>query len=304
MKNISDENTGNNIVVWSLLTLMVILWGLSWPAMKVALHFIPPLWLGTLRFLSAGVCLFILVSIKGQLTFPKRRDLPIILSVGGLQMLAFTALGLIAMQYTDVSRAALLAYTTPLWGIFCSWVISREFPRKIQLLALFTGLVGIAIICSPYEMDWHKPGVVAGCVLLLIAALCWSIVIIHVKNHQWNLTPLAVAPWQMLFATIPMFFLAMKFEGLPHLIHWSPSLLALVFFIGPIATSVCFVISTSCGRKVSGFVMSNFTLGVPVIGVLASVALLGTHISYVFIFGLIMIIIGALMAIIFSLKES
>ncbi|WP_171888006.1 DMT family transporter [Klebsiella variicola] len=102
--------------LWLMLTLMVLLWGLSWPAMKTALHDIPPLWLGTLRFLTAGICLFIIVGCKKQLTVPSKKDLPIVFSVGGLQMLAFTALGLIAMQYTDVSRAALLAYTTPLWA--------------------------------------------------------------------------------------------------------------------------------------------------------------------------------------------
>ncbi len=290
--------------LWLMLTLMVLLWGLSWPAMKIALHDIPPLWLGTLRFLTAGVCLFILVGYKKQLALPSRKDLPIVLSVGGLQMLAFTALGLVAMQYTDVSRAALLAYTTPLWGVLFAGIINKSLPQKKQLLALCIGIAGIAIICSPLEIDWSRQGMVKGNLFLLLAALCWSVVIFHVKQHQWYLSPLALAPWQMLFATLPMMLLAVKFEGWPHGIRWSPLLCALIFFIGPIATSVCFVISTSYGRKVSGFTLSNFTLGVPVIGVISSVIFLGSQLTPVFLSGLTLVFAGAVMAIAFSFRDA
>ncbi|VAS33155.1 drug/metabolite transporter permease [Klebsiella variicola] len=290
--------------LWLMLTLMVVLWGLSWPAMKIALHDIPPLWLGTLRFFTAGLCLFIVVGCKKQLAIPSRKDLPIVISVGGLQMLAFTALGLVAMQYTDVSRAALLAYTTPLWGVLFAWLINKSLPQKKQLVALCIGIVGIAIICSPLEIDWSQQGMVKGNLFLLLAALCWSVVIFHVKKHQWHLSPLALAPWQMLFATIPMLLLAVKYEGWPREIHWSPLLCALIFFIGPIATSVCFVISTACGRKVSSFTMSNFTLGVPVIGVISSVFFLGSHLTFVFLSGLILVFSGAVMAIAFSFRDA
>ncbi|MBT1582189.1 hypothetical protein KK473_26645, partial [Klebsiella pneumoniae] len=77
-----------------------------------------------------------------------------------------------------------------------------------------------------------------------------------------------------------------------------------IVFIGPIATSVCFVISTECGRKVSSFTMSNFTLGVPVIGVISSVVFLGSHLTFVFLSGLILVFTGAMMAVAFSFRDA
>lgn len=297
----SGSSSMKGTVCWLLV--MVLLWGLSWPATKLALNEVPPLWLGAIRFGSAGVCLFIFVAFKKQLRLPAKSDLPIVLSIGVLQMVVFTGLGMIAMQYTDTSHAVLLAYTTPLWGIVSSWLLLRHTPSAIQICALVIGLAGIGLICSPLEMDWSKPGVVMGCAFLITGAISWSLVIVHVRHHKWTATPLSLAPWQMLIATLPLICIARLIDGSPLEIHLNKGLLGLLFFIGPIATSVCFVISSEYGRRISVFAMSNFTLGVPLIGALASIVLLGTSLSGLFLAGLALVFAGVSMTAFSSAKR-
>lgn len=287
-------HVGENTFVW--LTVMVVLWGLSWPATKLALDIISPLWLASFRFGSAAICLFIFITIRGQLKFPPKSDWPIVASMGLLQMMAFTGLGMIAMTHIDAGRAVLLAYTTPLWGVMIGWLVLREVPTKLQLLALIIGLIGIGFIISPTEMDWSKLGTLVGALFLIVAAICWSIVILHVKRHRWASTPLSLAPWQMLLATIPLAGFAFIREGSPISIPFDSHLLGLLFFIGPIATSACFVISAEYGRRISTFSMSNFTLGVPLVGIGASVILTNNHLTPLFSLGIILIIIGVILA--------
>lgn len=278
------------------LAVMIAFWGLSWPAMKLAVGMVPPLWLATFRFASGALCLFALVAARGGIRLPPRADWPIVASVGGLQMMAFTALGLIAMQYTDAGRAALLGYTTPLWGVIAAWAMAGQKPTRAQVLALAVGMSGIALICSPLEMDWTRPGVLMGNVFLLLAAICWSVVILHVRRHHWVARPVELAPWQMLFATIPLAVAALWVEGLPTQVEWTPRLTGLLAFIGPVATSACFVISTEYGRRISTFAMTNITLGVPIVGVLASAALLGERVTVPLVAGLTLIVAGVLLA--------
>lgn len=287
---------GASSLAW--LSAMVLLWGLSWPATKLALGTVPPLWLAALRFGSAGLCLFVFVALRGQLRWPPRGDWPIVLSVGGLQMMTFTGLGMVAMQYTDTSRAVLLAYTTPLWGVLGAWLLLRQVPSRLQLLALVVGMSGIALICSPLEMDWQAPGVLMGSAFLIIGAMAWSLVILHVRRHRWVASPLALAPWQMLLATVPLAVLAALIDGVPQpqSVTMDTNLLALLFFIGPVATSACFVISSEHGRRISTFAMSNFTLGVPMIGVLGSTLWLGSRLSNLFMVGLALIMAGVMLA--------
>jgi drug/metabolite transporter (DMT)-like permease len=292
---IGREKTKTQTTTFIWLMVMVLLWGLSWPATKLALSTIPPLWLATIRFGSAGICLFIFVASRGELRFPGRKDWPIIASVGFLQMMTFTGLGMIAMQYTDTSHAVLLAYTTPLWGVIASWMLLRKVPTPIQLAALVIGMSGIVLICSPLEMNWRHPGVIMGCAFLLIGAIAWSLVILHIKHHPWQATPLSLAPWQMLLATIPLALCAYWLEGAPGTIALNQHLLSLLFFIGPVATSACFVISAEHGRRISVFAMSNFTLGVPMIGALSSSFWLGNHLSPLFLCGLALIFAGVLL---------
>lgn len=285
---------GFKSLLW--LALMVLLWGMSWPATKLALNTVPPLWLAAIRFGSAALCLFGLLAVRGKLVLPTRVDWPIVASIGFLQMMVFTGLGMIAMVHVDTSRAVLLAYTTPLWGVVVGWLALRETPTRWQLAALLLGLAGVGLICSPWEMDWSAPGAVMGAAFLLIGAISWSVVILHIKRHRWSASPLALAPWQMLLATVPLAAIAYALEGAPTEIAWDLRLVELLVFIGPIATSACFVISAEHGRRVSTFTMSNFTLGVPLIGIVASVLLLGNQLTVVFAAGLGLVVAGMVLA--------
>lgn len=292
---VSPFPTGLGTAAW--LGLMVLLWGLSWPATRLALGTVPPLWLATFRFASAAVCLFVFVALRGQLRLPARQDWPIVASIGLLQMMTFTGLGMMAMLHVDTSRAVLLAYTTPLWSVLASWLLFRQAPARLQLLALLLGLAGVAVVCSPVEMDWARPGALTGALCLLVAAMAWALVILHIRRHRWAASPLALAPWQMLLASLPLAFLASLLEGSPAAISYNLDLFELLFFIGPVATSACFVISAEYGRRISTFAMSNCTLGVPLVGIAASVILLGSPLSPLFMLGLALIMAGMLLAV-------
>lgn len=270
---------------------MMLLWGVSWPAMKASLHDIPPLWLATLRFASAAICLFLIQGLKGAIRLPSRADMPIVASVGLLQMMAFTALGVLAMQRVGAGHAALLAYTTPLWVTLLSVFLPGRVSRA-DLLAVGLGVVGIVVICLPDVSmalkGGNDKGSMWGDAMLLVAAVCWACVILHVRRHRWRASPLALAPWQMLTATVPLAIAAVIWEGVP-MIHWSPSLVGLLAFIGPVGTCICFIISTDVGRRIPSVTMSLATLGVPVVGLLTSMLVLHEAASVSLMAGLLLI---------------
>ena len=284
----------NSTPIW--LGVMVVLWGLSWPATQLALIDISPLWLASFRFGSAALCLFGFIAVNDGIRLPRRADLPIVFSVGIFQMMAFTGLGMIAMTLTNTSHSVLLAYTTPLWAGLLSWLIQGLRPARVQLAAILTGVLGVALICSPLELDWSSASTFKGAALLLIGAICWALVMLHVRAHKWVSSPLMLAPWQMLLAAIPLGGIAWITEGAPSAIHWDGALIGQLIYIGPIATSVCFVISTEHGRRITPFAMSNFTLGVPLIGIAASVVILGNPLSVIFMMGLMMVLGGIALA--------
>ena len=100
---------------YALLPLVVLLWGVNWPAMKVALEYVTPLWFATLRTALGAACLFAFLALTGRLGRPTRQDLPIVLSVALLQVAIFQPLANLGRRHVAAGRAAVLVYTTPLW---------------------------------------------------------------------------------------------------------------------------------------------------------------------------------------------
>lgn len=291
----SDNKTSSGDLL--KLGVMILLWGFSWPAMKLCLHSISPLWMAAIRFGSAAVCLFIFTGIRGELRLPVKQDLPIIASVSIFQMMAFTLLSLVAMSKICAGQAALLAYTTPLWVSLITVVVLRQSLLKSQFYSVIAGLLGIIVVCSPSLLQGQS-SVMFGDLMLLGAAVCWSIVIVHVKQHRWHSSPLMLAPWQMLVSALPLTVLALMTEGVPQ-ITWNAQLVGLLTFIGPVATCFCFVISLAVGRRISSVSMSIATLGVPVVGMFSSILFLNEQVTVTIAVGVVLII-GSLIGILVS----
>jgi drug/metabolite transporter (DMT)-like permease len=264
--------------------------------MKLAVGQAPPLWLAAIRFASSGICLFGANLIRRGLYPPPVKDLPIVFSIGLLQMAAFTGLGMIAMQHTNAGKASLLAYSTPLWSVLVAWIIFRERPTMVQVIAVVTGMLGIAIICSPPAMDWENSKAPIGAMFLIVAAICWSVVILHVRRRKWTASPLQLALWEMTFASVLRLPLAWLVEGSPAWVERSPDLLLLIAYFGPVATSFCFVVSADVGRRISSFAMSNATLGVPIVDTITSIAFLQEWLSILTTLGFSLIVAGIVVA--------
>ncbi len=97
---------------------MVLIWGCNWPINKVILTYISPLWFACIRMAVGAVSLFLLQAFRSDgIRLPARSDLPIVLSVGLVQMAAMLALMNLGLANVAAGRSAILCYTTPLWVV-------------------------------------------------------------------------------------------------------------------------------------------------------------------------------------------
>ncbi|HMA16592.1 MAG TPA: DMT family transporter, partial [Kiloniellaceae bacterium] len=177
-----------------LLVAVVVLWGVNWPVMKVGVAAMPPVWFATARMVLGAASLLALLAVLGRVKVPTRRDLPVVLTVGLLQMGAFLALVNVALLHVEAGRSAILAYTTPLWVTPAAILLLGERPTLFKLAGLALGLAGVAALFNPFGFDWSDPAVLLGNGLLLAAALAWSVAILHVRVHKWDSSPLQLAP--------------------------------------------------------------------------------------------------------------
>lgn len=274
-----------------LLAGLVVIWGGNWPVMKFGLTMIPPFWFGAARVAMGAATLFLVLAVLGRLRWPPRHDLPVLLSVGLLQMCAFLALVNLALEVVPAGRSAVLAYTMPLWIAPGAILFLGERLTWRKGAGLLLGLGGLVVLFNPLHFPWHDATAVGGNLLLLAAALCWAVTILSVRRHRWKATALELTPWQLLVALPPLLILALWREGLPTL-DWSDDLLAVLIYNGPLATGFCYWASVSLARSLPAVTVSLGFLAVPVAGVLASVLALGEALPPSLLIGMVLVLAG------------
>jgi len=271
-----------------LLAAVIVLWGVNWPIMKTGLLYVGPIWFAAIRILTGAACLFALLAVQRRLALPARRDWPVVISVGGFQIGATLGLMHMGLVYVEAGRSAILSYTTPLWVTPMAFLVLGERLKPARVAGLVLGLSGIVVLFSPGTFDFTDRDAVLGNGLLLAAAVIWAAVIVHIRRHQWSMSPLELMPWQMLFGGTLLALVALAAEEVGA-IHWTATLWAVLTYNGPVASAFCFWAIVSVSRALPALSTSLGSLGVPVVGMTASAIALGEPLTAGNVLGLALI---------------
>ena len=193
---------------YGVFAILVLIWGLNWPIMKMVVQFMPPLWFVVARLALGALCLFALLAATGRLAKPTKADWPVIWSVSFFQMYVFMTLTTVGIQFIPAGRSAILSYTSPLWVLPAAILFFGEKLTRWRFLGMAAGLAGLVVLLNPASIDWSDDHVLLGNGLLLFGAVMWAIAILHTRRHTWHLSPLQLAPIQMSLLLAPMCVLA------------------------------------------------------------------------------------------------
>jgi drug/metabolite transporter (DMT)-like permease len=278
------------------LALNIVLFGLSWPIIKIGLEAASPLWFAAARATLSATVAFILLAFIGRLKAPPRGDWPIVLSVGALQLACFFAFSNLGLQSLPPGRSSVLAYTASLWVVPLSLLIGERVGGR-AVTGVLLGVAGIVVLADPPRFDWSDKGVVWGHLWLLLSGLAWAIAIVHIRHHRWRTAPLDMLPWQMSVAAVLLWSVAPLAEPAGHLdIHAKELWIGLIYigaFAGPIATWA----AVSVGRALPPVVGSMAMLGVPLLSIASSVVLVEEPITAPLMIGTALVITGIAIAI-------
>ncbi len=261
-----------------LLAIVIGAWGVNWTIGKAVLHHLPPLWAVALRMAPACVALWGLCLVSGRLAVPAKADVPVVLSIGLLHMVAFSALVSIGLLYLPAGRSVVLAYTTPLWVLPAARIFLGEALTARRIAGLLLGLGGLVVMLQPSAVDWADRETLLGHGLILSAAACWAVCIVHGRAHRWVASPFDLLPWQTLLAAVTLIALALCFEGVPQ-VQWSEEVVAMLSYSSLIGTVLASWALNTVNRGLPASVTSMALLGVPVVGLLASSVALGEQLD-------------------------
>lgn len=187
--------------VWKTLlafAIIYILWGSTFLAIRIGVHEIPPLILAAIRFLTAGLILYVWMILRGEPS-PTRRQWQSASLLGLLIFVFDYGLLFWAEQRVPSGIAAVMMATIPAFMAISEIFFLRTQTLTLRLaLALAVGLAGVAVLMSHSFHLGGAPIPTNGAIALIVASLAWSIASVITRKLPLPQSKVMSAAAQML----------------------------------------------------------------------------------------------------------
>ena len=255
---------------WSGAAGVVLIWGLNFVVMKIALRDFGPMLLGALRFIAASLPFIV---------FLPRPRLPWRFLAGyglaqGLGQFGFLFLGL--KLGMPAGMASVVMQTQAFFTILLAAPLLGERATRWQWAGLAVALAGLVVIGSAHGSG-PTDMTLAGFVLTLAAALMWALSNLVARRaaarNRYDALPFIA--WSSLFPILPFLALSAWLEGGPdvlaqrlaqaHAAGW-----AAVVYLALLATLLAYTLWTRLLQRHAAARVTPFSLLVPVVGLVAA----------------------------------
>lgn len=275
------------------MVLLTLLWGVNYPAVKIANTGFAPVFNAFLRssiaaFLGVIYCL----SIR-QPMFHKDIRLFHGVVVGLLFGLEFVCIYW-GMLYTDAARAVILVNCSPfVVAIGASFFLGEKLsPMKMAGLAL--AFAGVYLVFWGKPKTWN-PSMLTGDLLEILAALLWGATTIYIKKYlARTVQPIHTFLYQLVFSVPIIFACACTLEPTWIIDINMPAVLALLFS----SVIVAFASYLTWFKLIHLYPVSELSVFIflsPVFGVAAGVFILGEQLTVGLVLGLVFVSAGIYM---------
>ncbi|MCW4003879.1 MAG: DMT family transporter [Candidatus Bathyarchaeota archaeon] len=179
-----------------------VLWGTSFPIIKIGLATIDPYAFVFWRFLFSTVILFAVMLVLGKLDF-RITNKKLIVFLGIVNAAGYL-LQYVGMPYTTSAKAALFINLSAIWvAILSPRLLGETFSRK-KIIGVFFGLGGIIFVSTNLDFSTMTQGQLLADLMLIIAGVSWALFILYNKKMVTRSTTetFQFMTWVLLFTLL------------------------------------------------------------------------------------------------------
>ncbi|RMA64392.1 EamA family transporter [Ulvibacter antarcticus] len=195
-----DKKSSATLIILAFFSIYVI-WGSTYLLNKIAVAELPPFMLASVRFLSAGILIFILCLFMGKSLKISKKQI-INTTIAGFLFLTFGN-GVIvwALKYVDSGFAALEISAQPLVVLILMRIFQGKRIKAMSVVGVFLGFIGIYLLVSQEQIVSQENSVL-GMLMIFACMVSWGYGSLFVGKADLPENYFVNTGYQMLFGGI------------------------------------------------------------------------------------------------------
>jgi drug/metabolite transporter (DMT)-like permease len=266
-----------------VMVVVVVLWGLSFISIKIAVSEIPPTTMALIRFAIASLLLGILMKKVEPNAKVARADLPKMVVGGILGITCYFYFENIGVKLSTAVNASLIVTVVPIIAISLDVLFFDSKITPLKLIAIGIALIGTYLsITANGKIELNSSNFI-GNILMVCAMLSWALYTLINKSLQSKYSGVCMTTYQTIFGTlclIPLSFLECREWRLFSLVaFWHVLFLAICCSVG------CYLLYMYVLKHLDVAITTIYLNVVPIIGVVSGHYFLNESIFLIQIIG-------------------
>lgn len=267
---------------------LVVVWGSSFPVIKVGLEHAPPLLFAGLRTLLGGAFVAVAAALWEGGPSLGRGELRVVAVAAALNVVLFIGLQTLAVMYLPSGSAAVLIYLQPILTGFLAWAFLGEELTARRTLGLLLGFAGVVAVSSG-SLSGELP--FAGVVMGVLSALCWSLGTVYFKREQGRGSMLWFVAIMFLAGGAVLTAAGLAVEPWAG-ISWNAEFAASLVYAASAGVGVAWILWLGLVSAGEASRVSAYIFFVPLVSVALGAAFLGEELSYSLGAGSLLVVVG------------
>jgi drug/metabolite transporter (DMT)-like permease len=281
--------------VYGVVTLAMMIWGMTFIWYKQVFTQIRPLSLVFLRLLIASPVLLIVSALGKKLQLIRRRDLPFFLALAFFEPFLYFIGESFGMQRVSPTLGSVIVATIPLFAPVAANLFYHERFTRVNVAGIIISMLGVCIVMAG-EMSLSDSTFLGVLLMFLavFAAVGYSVMVIKLSGSY---NSFSIVSWQ---STIGMLyflplFLIFEWDQVGH-VQWTSSVILPLFELALFGSALAFVFFTYSIKRLGMTRSTVFSNLIPVFTTLFSYIVLKDKITGMKIAGILVVIGGLLLA--------
>jgi len=292
-EQIAKKDTFAKKYFFIIIGMPIVFWALAFPFIKIGLEELSPVNLTIMRLLVACIVFLILLIVKpNKFSKIQKNDIIPLFFVGFLGIVIYH-LGLnYGEQYISASAASVIIATIPIFVVILAATFLKEKITLKIVLGVFLSLVGVVVISTVGRSDTLlEVKYISGALAVILAAALGAGYTVAGKKMLQRYSALSLTVYVCLLGSLGLipFISSSLFEEVAamSLTGWS-----VVIFLGVFPTVIGYVLWYVALEIKSASEISVYLYFVPVLSTIISYILFRDEITWLFIFGGALVILG------------